>query len=172
MAGEYALIVKTADCIGCSACEVACKQEHDIPVGPRWIKVTTPGPQEIDGRPQLRYAVAHCLHCTSPGCLAVCPVDAITKGENGIVLIDRGLCNGCLACLDGCPIGVMQFDDDKGLAEKCDLCTARLDRGLNPACVNACPAGCIYSGDTAEVFNKAGKPELLVRYKGISGKPD
>lgn len=57
----------------------------------------------------------------------------------------------------------------EGLAGKCDLCLARLDRRLNPACVNACPAGCIYYGDTAEVFNKAGKPELLSRYKDISG---
>ncbi|MEE8419803.1 MAG: 4Fe-4S dicluster domain-containing protein [Dehalococcoidales bacterium] len=168
MAGDYAIIVKTADCIGCSACEVACKQEHDIPVGPRWIKVTTEGPQEIDGRPQLRYAVAHCLHCATPGCMAVCPADAITKRADGIVLVDRELCDGCLSCLEGCPVGVMQFDDNKGRAEKCDLCADRLDRGLNPACVDACPAGCIYSGETSEVFNKAGKPELLARYKNVS----
>ncbi len=167
MTGEYALIVKTADCIGCSACEVACKQEHDLPVGPRWIKVSADDPREIDGRLQLRYTVAHCLHCTSPGCLSVCPVDAITKRADGIVLVDATLCNGCLSCIDGCPIGVMQFDEDKRLAEKCDLCLARHDQGLNPACVNACPTGCIYYGYTSEIFTKAGTPELLSKYKNI-----
>ncbi len=165
MTEEYALIVKTADCIGCTACEVACKQEHDIPVGPRWIKVNTDPPKEIDGRLQLRYSVSHCLHCTNPGCLAVCPSNAIIKRNDGIVLIDPALCTGCQACVDGCPIGVMQFDKNKALAEKCDLCVARHDRGLNPACADACPAGCIYYGYTYEVFDKAGKPELLSIYK-------
>ena len=165
MTEELALIVKTADCIGCSACEVACKQEHALPVGPRWIKVTADAPRIIDGRLQLRYSVSHCLHCTTPGCLAVCPVDAITKRDDGIVLIDAALCNGCGACIEGCPVGAMQFDEDRALAGKCDLCVARHDRGLNPACVNACPARCIYYGYTSDIFNKAGKPKLLSRYK-------
>ncbi len=169
MSKEYAIIVKTADCVGCSACEVACKQEHDISVGPRWIKVTSEAPREIDGRPQLRYTVMHCLHCTQPGCMAVCPVDAITKRGDGIVLIDTRLCIGCGDCIEGCPIGVMQFDEKNNLAEKCDLCAERLDRGLNPACVNACVASCIYYGDVIEVFRKVGKPELLSKYKDISG---
>ncbi len=165
MTREYALVVNTVDCVGCSACEVACKQEHDIPVGPRWIKVSTQGPREIEGRQQLRYDVAHCLHCVKPECRDVCPVDAITKREDGIVLVDAELCNGCMACLDGCPLGVMQFDDEKGLAEKCDLCVTRLDRGLNPACVDACPASCMYSGDIAEVIERIGENELLEKYK-------
>jgi len=165
MSREYALIVKKADCIGCEACEIACKQEHNLPVGPRWIRVTTDSPKLIDGKLQLRYSVSHCLHCTEPGCLTSCPQNAITKREDGIVLIDADLCTGCRACVDGCPIGVMQFDDNKGLAEKCDLCVARHDRGLNPVCVNACPNKCIYYGYTSDIFNKADKPALLATYK-------
>jgi Fe-S-cluster-containing dehydrogenase component len=167
MSEELALIVKIADCIGCKTCEVACKQEHQIPVGPRWIKVTTDAPREIDGRLSQRFSVSHCLHCTEPGCLAACPVDAITKRSDGIVLIDRELCTGCGLCVDGCPIGVMQFDDTANKAEKCDMCVARLDRGLKPACVNACQAFCIHYGRTSEVYEKAGKPELLSTYKKI-----
>ncbi|MAE11389.1 MAG: 4Fe-4S dicluster domain-containing protein [Dehalococcoidales bacterium] len=162
---EYTLAVNTADCIGCDACEVACKQEHGLSVGLSWIKVSTRGPREIEGRQQLRYDVAHCLHCVNPGCREVCPVDAITKREDGIVLIDEELCTGCMACLDGCPLGVMQFDQEKALAEKCDLCFSRLDRGMNPACVAACPARCIHSGDLAEVVAGNGRNELLEKYK-------
>jgi Fe-S-cluster-containing dehydrogenase component len=92
-------------------------------------------------------------------------VDAITKREDGIVLIDEELCTGCMACLDGCPLGVMQFDQEKALAEKCDLCFSRLDRGMNPACVAACPARCIHSGDLAEVVAGNGRNELLEKYK-------
>lgn len=168
MTEELALVVKAADCIGCRACEVACKQEHQIPVGPRWIRVTTDSPKEIDGKLQLRFSVSHCLHCTNPGCLAACPVDAITKRSDGIVLIDSELCTGCRLCVDGCPIDVMQFDENAGKAEKCDLCVARHDRGLRPACLNACPAECIYSGPTSDIFEKSGKPELLSTYKKIS----
>jgi len=159
MTKEYALIVDSRDCVGCCACEVACKQEHSIPVGPRWIKVTPDGPRIIDNKLQLRYAVAHCLHCIKPACLEVCPVDAISKREDGIVLVDKELCIGCGDCVDACPLGVMQFHDDENITLKCNLCAERIDRGLNPACVNACPAYCIYFGDMEEVIGKIGKNE-------------
>ena len=73
MVKEYALIVDTDDCVGCNACEIACKQEHNLPVGPRWIRVLTDGPRDGEGKPQLRYVVTHCLHCRRPPCRDVCP---------------------------------------------------------------------------------------------------
>lgn len=151
MAREYALIAVNEDCTGCHACEVACKQEHDLPVGPRWIRVLSDGPSEVGGRLQLRYVVAHCMHCSHPPCQDACPVAAISKRADGIVLIDEELCIGCKECLEACPLGVMQFDADKGVAQKCDLCVDRLDQGLLPACVAICPARCLYSGDIHEV---------------------
>ena len=84
---EYALMVDAKDCVGCNACEVACKQEHNLPVGPRWIMVFPDSLEEIEGRLQLRYVVTHCMHCSQPLCRDVCPVGAITKREDGIVLI-------------------------------------------------------------------------------------
>ena len=165
---EYALIVNTEDCIGCNACEVACKQEHNLPVGPRWIRVYSDGPREIDGKPQLRYMVTHCMHCSQPACKDVCPVQAITKRDNGIVLIDEELCHGCKDCIEGCPLGVMQFDEEKGVAQKCDLCVERIDRGLKPACVDACPSHCIYFGDIKEIIEKLQDRKILVWYKAVS----
>ena len=168
MTKEYALIVNTRECVGCNACEVACKQEHNLPVGPRWIRVYSDGPREIEGKPQLRYVVAHCMHCSQPPCKDACPVDAISKREDGIVLVKEELCIGCKDCIDACPLGVMQFDEEKGIAQKCDLCVERIDQGLSPACVNACPAYCIYFGDVNEITDKIGKQRLMIWYKGGS----
>ena len=165
---EYALIVDTRDCVGCNACEVACKQEHNLPVGPRWIKVFPENLQETEGKPQLRYVVTHCLHCSRPPCKDACPVDAITKKEDGIVLIDNELCIGCKDCIEACPLGVMHFDQEKGLAQKCNLCVGRIDRGLQPACVAACPSHCIYFGDISDITERLGKQKLLAWYKAIS----
>ena len=165
---EYTLMVNAKDCVGCNACEVACKQEHNLPVGPRWIMVFPDSPREIEGRLQLRYVVTHCIHCSQPLCQDVCPVGAITKREDGIVLIDEELCTGCKDCIEACPLGVMQFDEEKGLAGKCDLCVERIERALQPACVAACPSHCIYFGDISRIIEQLGKQKLLVWYKAIA----
>jgi len=165
MTKEYTLAVDTRECVGCSACEVACKQEHDLPVGPRLIRVYPDGPREIEGKIQLRYIVTHCMHCSKPPCKDACPVGAIDKRPDGIVLFDEELCIGCKDCIDACPLGIVQFDSDKGVAQKCDLCVDRLDRGLAPACVAVCPSHCIYFGDIKEIVDRIGKNKLLVWYK-------
>jgi len=168
MAKEYALIVNTEDCVGCNACEVACKQEHNLPVGPRWIRVYPDTPREIEGKLQLRYLVIYCMHCSHPSCQDACPVEAIKRREDGIVLIDEDLCIGCKECIEACPLGVMQFDTEKEVVQKCDLCVERIDRGLKPACVAACPSHCIYFGDIREITEILGKQRLLVWYKGVA----
>ena len=168
MVKEYTLMVNTEDCVGCNACEVACKQEHNLPVGPRWIRVYPNGPRNIEGKLQLRYIVTHCMHCSDPLCKDACPVDAITKRRDGLVLIDEELCIGCKDCIEACPLGAMQFDEEKGVAQKCDLCVDRLESGLPPACVAACPSHCIYFGDTKEIIEELGKKKLLVWYKAVT----
>jgi len=165
---EYTLIVNTEDCTGCTTCEVACKQEHNLPVGPRWIRVTTENPREIAGKLQLRYTVSHCIHCSQPLCKDACPVNAITKRDDGVVLITEELCNGCKDCIEACPLEVVQFNDEKQVAQHCDLCLNRLARGLSPACVAACPGLCMYFGDINEVTEKIGKNSLLVQYKSVT----
>ena len=164
---KYALIVNTEDCVGCNACEVACKQEHNLAVGPRWIRVYSDGPREIEGKPQLRYKVTHCIHCSQPACKDVCPVRAISKRDDGIVLVDEKLCNGCKCCIEGCPLGVMHFDEEKGVAQKCDLCVDRLDKMSPPACAAACPSHCIYFGDAKEIVGKLRDKNILVWYKAV-----
>jgi len=128
------------DCMGCHACEIACKQEHGLGVGPRLVRVMEKAPF---------YEPVYCHHCTKAPCLEACPVEAITRTGNGIVLIDGETCIGCRECLEACPFGAMQFDAEAETAVKCDLCTDRLAANQAPACSSVCPTRCIIWGDTA-----------------------
>ena len=135
---KVSLMVLQQDCVGCHSCEVACKQEHELGVGPRLIKVIERAPH---------YVPVYCHHCARPPCKDSCPVDAIFRNEWGIVYIDAGLCIGCQACVEACPFGAMQFDEEREVALMCDLCYERLKKGAEPACSAVCPTRCILVGD-------------------------
>jgi len=136
---KYALMFHRKDCMGCHACEVACKQEHGLGVGPRLVQVIEKAPD---------FYPVYCHHCASAPCEKACPVGAISKTAQGVVLIDSDACIGCRECLDACPFGAMQFSDEAGTAIKCDLCVHRLADGLAPACSTVCATGCISWGTT------------------------
>jgi Fe-S-cluster-containing dehydrogenase component len=159
---ELSLNINLKDCVGCHACEVACKQEHNLPVGPKLISVTPDDPKFIEGKTQLRYSVAHCLQCSEPACREACPTGAIGTRDDGIVIIDGELCNGCGLCVEACSYGAMQIDETKRTARKCDLCAERLDKGLQPACVTVCPSHCVFLRDKEANRN--------VRVKKIAGR--
>jgi Fe-S-cluster-containing dehydrogenase component len=145
---KVSLVFRKQDCMGCHACEVACKQEHGLGVGPRLVRVLEKSPA---------YLPIYCHHCAKAPCKAACPVEAISRNEQGIVLIDNDLCIGCRECLEACPFGAMQFDEQDEIAVKCDLCIERLAGKKQPACLSVCPTGCIYlSGNKsiAAVFEK------------------
>ena len=139
-------------CFGCRACEVACKQEHSLPVGIKWLNVVKVGPRPVDGKLQMDFVPMRCRHCARPACLEACPEKAITKRTDGIVLIDPERCTGCLACVEACPFGAVQLNEQTGVAEKCTLCVHRVDAGLEPACVHTCPAKCLYFGDGKDLI--------------------
>jgi len=141
-------VIRKKDCMGCHACEVACKQEHGLGVGPRLIQVREESPDFIP---------IYCHHCARPPCRDACPVEAITRNDQGIVLIDEALCIGCRDCVEACPFGAMQFEDNREIAVKCDLCIHRLAENKKPACMSVCPTGCISLGgqkSIAAVFEK------------------
>jgi NADH-dependent fumarate reductase subunit E len=155
--GRVSLIVFQEDCMGCHACEVACKQEHGLGVGPRLIKVIEKAPS---------YVPVYCHHCAKPPCKDACPVEAISRNERGIVLINQEACIGCKACVEACPFGAMQFDDKREIAVKCDLCYERLKNNGGPACSNACPTQCIVWGDMRKLSEWMEKRSLC--QQGIS----
>ncbi|HSO20007.1 MAG TPA: 4Fe-4S dicluster domain-containing protein [Desulfosarcina sp.] len=154
------LIFRKKDCMGCHACEVACKQEHALGVGPRLVRIVEKSPEFIP---------VYCHHCAKPPCRAACPAQAISRTEQGIVLIDEGLCIGCRECVEACPFGAMQFEDHREVAVKCDLCRHRLAESKLPACMSVCPTGCIGLGATkniAAVFEKPTSRETAFHGSG------
>ena len=138
-------------CTGCHSCEVACKQENNIPPGINHINVFKVGPRMVGGKLRMDFVPMHCRHCAKAPCIEACPENAITKRSDGIVLINQGLCIGCTACFEVCPFGVIQLNPETNLAQKCTLCVHRVDGGLEPACVRHCPTGCIRFGDVNDL---------------------
>ncbi len=152
---QYSLLVNRELCFGCYTCEVACKQEHDIPPGVNWIKVITVGPRNVDGKLALDFIPMTCRHCLKPPCIEVCPVNgAIAKLANGAVVIDYSSCIGCMSCADACPFHAIVADPANHAAAKCNLCLHLIEKGLKPMCVKHCPSGCLQFGEISTIITE------------------
>jgi formate dehydrogenase iron-sulfur subunit len=163
----------TSVCIGCKACEVACKEWNGLPDpdagalaltgmsydntgalgADAWrhvafIEQAVPG-DEGAGRWLMSSDV--CKHCTHAACLDVCPTGALVRTEFGTVIVQPDVCNGCAYCVSACPFGVIDRREDDGRAWKCTLCYDRLRGGLEPACATACPTDSIQFGPLDEL---------------------
>src|SRR5919112_4703159 len=173
----------TTVCIGCKACEVACKNWNHLPAsdggqnemsgdsydntrqldGEHWRHVKFVEQFSPD-RSQARWLMMSdvCKHCVQAGCLEVCPTGAIIRTEFDTVVIQADVCNGCRACLGACPFGVIGVNPVSGTAQKCTLCYDRLSVGLEPACSKACPTDSIQFGPIEELRKRAaGRVEQL-----------
>lgn len=125
-------------CVACHGCEVHCKVNKDLPIGPFLCQINTSPLQNIAGVPRLEITMSSCRHCDDPLCVPVCPKDAMILREDGIVYIDQELCIGCMACATACPWDIPVNNPADGKAVKCDLCMDRIDANLKPACVAKC----------------------------------
>ena len=135
---QLGFIHHNVDCIGCRACEIACKDKNGLAPGPRFRRV-----MYIEGGkfPDVfAYKVnMSCNHCANPACLPTCPTGAIWKrADTGIVDIDSTLCIGCRRCEAACPYGAPQFDPVEKIIKKCNLCVDEIEAGRKPYCVMAC----------------------------------
>ncbi len=147
MTKQLTMVVDLQRCVGCDACTVACKQEHDLPVGITWNPVLTAGPVGSFPNISACYFPKQCMHCSSAPCIDACPTRAIVKDERGIVHINREDCDGCALCVDACPYDAVSMNSLTGLAEKCTFCSHRVAKGLQPACVQSCVGKAMFFGD-------------------------
>jgi Fe-S-cluster-containing dehydrogenase component/formate-dependent nitrite reductase membrane component NrfD len=143
---RYGFAIDQRTCIGCHACTVACKTEHQVPLGQfrTWVKYIDKGQWPTSAR---AFGVLRCNHCTDAPCVAICPTKALFKRADGIVDFDRERCIGCKSCMQACPYDAIYIDEETHTAAKCNYCAHRVDDGLEPACVVVCPTHSIWAGD-------------------------
>ncbi|REJ78887.1 MAG: 4Fe-4S ferredoxin [Acidobacteria bacterium] len=143
---NFGFIIDNRKCIGCHACTVACKSEHDVPVGVNrtWVKYIEKG--EFPDTRRL-FSVMRCNHCADAPCVDICPTEALHTRKDGIVDFDDRRCISCKACTQACPYDALYIHPETKTAAKCNYCTHRVDIGLEPACVVVCPEHAIISGD-------------------------
>ncbi|MGD9945964.1 MAG: 4Fe-4S dicluster domain-containing protein [Burkholderiaceae bacterium] len=164
MSGQLGFYLDAAACNGCSVCLVACKDKYDNPVGVNFRKVIhhTMGRWDEDpAQPGFlvptisAYSLSiSCNHCAAPVCMEACPVAAISKRSDGLVLIDKNICVGCRLC-ECCPYDAPQFNEELGVMTMCDGC---VDQGLETpqACVAACPQRALEFGELDELQARHG----------------
>ena len=170
MAKRYGFVMLTSRCIDCKACMVACKAENEVPLGQsrNWVKDSG-----IRGRfPELHrtFSPGNCMHCSDAPCVRVCPTGASYIRPDGIVSIKVGDCVGCQYCLQACPYGARFLHKAKGVADKCSACLHRLEKGLEPACVQTCLGKARVFGDLNDPKSEVSR--LLAAYSSRQIAPE
>ena len=186
---SYGFFTDTSVCIGCKACEVACKEWNQLPSenrgflgdsldntgqldGQTWRHV-----QFIDNVPDETMGTGNgkafllmsdvCKHCKHASCMDVCPTGAIIRTEFDTVFIQESVCNGCRMCISACPYNVIDIDQQANVARKCTLCYDRLQNGMEPACAKVCPTESIQFGPLSELRQKAVAREAELHKAGL-----
>jgi formate dehydrogenase iron-sulfur subunit len=186
---SYGFFTDTSVCIGCKACEVACKEWNQLPSqdkgflgdsldntgsldGQTWrhVKFIDNVPDEAvgtgNGKPFLLMSDV-CKHCQHASCMDVCPTGAIIRTEFDSVFIQGSVCNGCRNCIAACPYDVIDINAEQDVAQKCTLCYDRLQGGMEPACAKACPTESIQFGPLDELRDRAKKREAALHEQGL-----
>ncbi|HEY6524706.1 MAG TPA: 4Fe-4S dicluster domain-containing protein, partial [Solirubrobacteraceae bacterium] len=186
----------TSVCIGCKACEVACKEWNGVPEdGLNWTGWSHDNSQGLGADTWRHVAFVErrvpagghvtnfqrddddfrwlmssdvCKHCTHAACLDVCPTGAIFRTEFGTVVVQADVCNGCGYCVPACPYGVLDKREDDGRIFKCTLCYDRLEVGQEPACAKACPTDSIQFGELEQLRARAGRRVEQLQEAGVT----
>lgn len=192
---RYGFFTDTSLCIGCKACEVACKEWNLLPAddigltgmsydNTRHLSATTwrhvafierieneEGERPTELKPfqsQWHMMSDVCKHCENAGCVDACPTGALFRTEFDTVVVQQDICNGCGYCVPACPFGVVALNPYDGKAHKCTLCYDRLKGGLEPACAKTCPTNSIQFGLVDELVDRAHKRVADLQAQGVS----
>jgi formate dehydrogenase iron-sulfur subunit len=189
MAEPMGFFTDTTVCIGCKACEVACKEWNELPASGGGVNVLSgqsyDNTARLDGehwrhvkfieqfsedRKDGRWLMMSdvCKHCVQAGCLEVCPTGAIIRTEFDTVVIQADACNGCRDCIPACPFGVIGMNPVNNVAQKCTLCYDRLKEGLTPSCAQACPTQSIAFGPIKDLRKRAADRVAALHAQGKS----
>jgi Fe-S-cluster-containing dehydrogenase component/formate-dependent nitrite reductase membrane component NrfD len=165
----FGFVIDNRKCIGCHACTVACKSEHQVPVGVdrTWVKYVEKGEFPTSRR---FFSVMRCNHCDWAPCVTICPVTALYRRADGVVDFNSDRCIGCKSCIQACPYDALYIDPNSNTAAKCNFCTHRLEEGLEPSCVVVCPEQAIIAGDMDDPTTEISK--LLDRFPVQVRKPE
>jgi formate dehydrogenase iron-sulfur subunit len=180
-----AFLTDSTVCIGCKACEVACKEWNQVPADGyalsgksydntlalghstwRHVKFVERAPLE-GGVVRWDFSSDVCKHCENAGCLDACPTGSIVRTEFGGVFVQPDVCNGCGYCIVACPFGVIDRRPADGRAFKCTFCYDRQKAGLKPACATVCPTESILFGELEELRARAGQRVDELRARGV-----
>src|SRR5215467_10379210 len=166
---RYGFVIDQDRCIGCHACTVACKEEHQVPIGVfrTWVKYV-----ETGEFPETRrhFGVMRCNHCDDAPCIEICPTNALFRRSDGIVDFDNHRCIGCKSCMQACPYDALYIDPSSNTAAKCNFCAHRVEQSLEPACVIVCPTQAILAGDMDDTSSKTGA--IIANRKTSVRKPE
>ena len=169
---EKGVLYDVNKCVGCRACQSACKSWNGLPADAIGFNGIYDNPSdlsdktftiikakefEINGSKELLFTKFQCMHCKIPACLTACPVGAFTKTAEGPVIYDEEKCIGCRYCMVACPFGVPTYEWEEPMpwVRKCTFCADRQSPGMEPACVTACPAGALKFGKRDDLIAEA-----------------
>jgi Fe-S-cluster-containing dehydrogenase component/formate-dependent nitrite reductase membrane component NrfD len=161
---HFGFAIDLRKCIGCHACTIACKAEHEIPIGVNrcWVKSVEKG--TFPDTRRFFFPVL-CNQCDAAPCVRICPTSALYKRRDGIVDLNGAACIGCRACMVACPYDQLFIDPNTHTAEKCNFCANRVENHLLPACVSVCPTECRIFGDMED---PASEVYRIVQSAGIT----
>jgi len=155
MAKKYGMIHDNNLCIGCQACNIACRSENKIPEPVYRLQVWVNDEEYRDGSLGYEFHRQSCVQCDDAPCVSVCPTHASHISEEGIVLVDNDLCVGCLYCVAACPYQARYVHPVTKAPDKCTFChDTRLAHGEEPACVSVCPTEALVFGDLNDPTSK------------------
>jgi len=171
---KLGFLLDSDNCIGCHACTVACKSEHDVPLGVNrtWVKYIETGTFPDVAR---KFNVMRCNQCEDAPCMAICPTSALFRADNGVVDFQDDDCIGCKSCMNACPYDALYINPETNTAHKCNMCNHRLEQNLEPSCQIVCPTEAIIIGDlddpTSKISQMISRNDVAVRAPEQNTKP-